>query len=64
MIWTAGLVSDTASRDAFISGVKKYVSNGLNNAPFSDWYDTDSGKSVGFRARYVSLPFPNWKSIH
>jgi hypothetical protein len=33
--------------------VVKYVSNGLNNVPLSDWYDASSGKTLGFQARPV-----------
>ncbi|KAL0573007.1 hypothetical protein V5O48_008953 [Marasmius crinis-equi] len=53
-IYTAGLVTNTATRDLFISRVKAYVSNGKNNVPFSDWYETTTGVVAGgFRARPV-----------
>ncbi|KAG8722947.1 hypothetical protein FRC09_005472 [Ceratobasidium sp. 395] len=52
-IFTAGTVTDTNTRNRFVSGVKGYVANGLNNRPFSDWYDTSSGASVGFINRPV-----------
>ncbi|KAJ7682669.1 DUF1793-domain-containing protein [Mycena polygramma] len=52
-IWTAAIVTDTAVRDVLISSVKKWVSDGQNNAPFGDLYDTVSGAAVGFRARPV-----------
>ncbi|KAJ7031515.1 DUF1793-domain-containing protein [Mycena alexandri] len=52
-IWTSAIVTDTTLRDLFITGVKDYVSNGLNNAPFGDWYDTITGVAEGFKARPV-----------
>ncbi|KAK7060516.1 hypothetical protein VNI00_001281 [Paramarasmius palmivorus] len=52
-IWTAGLVTDTATRDIFISAVKKWASSGTGNAPFGDWYETTNGAPQGFRARPV-----------
>ncbi|KAG9084624.1 hypothetical protein FS749_005086, partial [Ceratobasidium sp. UAMH 11750] len=52
-IFTAGVVL-TNTRDTLVSRVRDYLANGKNNAPFSDWYDAISGKSVGFRARPVA----------
>ncbi|KAH8830455.1 DUF1793-domain-containing protein [Flagelloscypha sp. PMI_526] len=53
-IWTAAIVSDTDARDQFISHVKNYLTSGVNDMPFSDWYETTNGASVGFRARPVA----------
>ncbi|KAG8693681.1 hypothetical protein FRC09_010359 [Ceratobasidium sp. 395] len=53
IIFTAGTVLPY-SRNTLISRVRDYIANGKNNAPFSDWYDAISGKSVGFRARPVA----------
>ncbi|EPS94710.1 hypothetical protein FOMPIDRAFT_1054860 [Fomitopsis schrenkii] len=50
---TAGIMTDTTVRDMFISALYAYASDGENNAPLSDLYDTISGDSVGFRARPV-----------
>ncbi|KAJ7368444.1 DUF1793-domain-containing protein [Mycena albidolilacea] len=53
-IFTASWVTTTTVRDLFISSVKKWVSDGLNNGPLGDLYDTVSGQiAVGFRARPV-----------
>ncbi|GLB33929.1 putative protein with domain of unknown function (DUF5127) [Lyophyllum shimeji] len=52
-IWTAGIVTDTATRDLFISSVKKYASSGSSNQPLGDWYETTNGAAEGFRARPV-----------
>ncbi|KAJ7129526.1 DUF1793-domain-containing protein [Mycena epipterygia] len=53
-LFTASFVTSTAVRDIFISAVKDWVSDGQNNGPFGDLYDTVSGAiAVGFRARPV-----------
>ncbi|PPQ83295.1 hypothetical protein CVT25_004034 [Psilocybe cyanescens] len=52
-IWTAGIMTDTAGRDLFISSVKKWASDGLSSQPLGDWYETTNGQPEGFRARPV-----------
>lgn len=52
-IWTAGIMTDTAGRDLFISSVKAWASDGLSSQPFGDWYETTNGQPNGFRARPV-----------
>ncbi|KAJ7179003.1 DUF1793-domain-containing protein [Mycena filopes] len=53
-ILTASWVTNTTTRDLLIGAVKKWVSDGQNNGPFGDLYDTVSGAiAVGFRARPV-----------
>ncbi|KAF9008954.1 DUF1793-domain-containing protein [Cyathus striatus] len=52
-IWTAGIVTNTSTRDLFISSVKKWASDGLSSQPFGDWYETTNGEPEGFRARPV-----------
>ncbi|KAK7064805.1 DUF1793-domain-containing protein [Favolaschia claudopus] len=52
-VWTAAIMSDVEGRDLFINGLKKYLSDGSNRAPFSDWYDTKTGVTSGFIARPV-----------
>jgi hypothetical protein len=52
-MWTSAIVTDTSLRDLFIADIKAYISNGLNNVPLSDWYDTITGVTAGFRARPV-----------
>lgn len=48
------MVTDTSVRDLLVGSVRKYAANGLNNEPFSDWYDTITGRVQGFRARPVA----------
>ncbi|KDR83620.1 hypothetical protein GALMADRAFT_85982 [Galerina marginata CBS 339.88] len=52
-IWTAGIMTDIAGRDLFVSSVKKWASDGLSSQPFGDWYETTNGQPEGFRARPV-----------
>ncbi|KAK7061847.1 DUF1793-domain-containing protein [Favolaschia claudopus] len=53
-IFTASWATTTAVRDLLIGAVKKWVSDGQNNGPFGDLYDTVTGAiAVGFRARPV-----------
>ncbi|KAI0736382.1 hypothetical protein C8Q72DRAFT_909206 [Fomitopsis betulina] len=49
----ASIMTDTTVRDMFLSALHAYASDGENNAPLSDLYDTISGDSDGFRARPV-----------
>ena len=51
--YVAGIVTNTTVRDSFISALRTYASDGENNAPLSDWYDTKTGDVSGFRARPV-----------
>ncbi|KAJ7583013.1 hypothetical protein C8J56DRAFT_1056024 [Mycena floridula] len=53
-IWTSAIVTDLSLRDALITSLKKYLSNGKNTNAFPDLYDTISGSAEGFRARPVS----------
>ncbi|KAF9057677.1 DUF1793-domain-containing protein [Panaeolus papilionaceus] len=52
-IWTAAIMTDTSTRDLFISSVKKWASDGLSSQPLGDWYETTNGTPEGFRARPV-----------
>ncbi|KAJ7283980.1 DUF1793-domain-containing protein [Mycena rebaudengoi] len=48
-------IATTATvRNICIDAVKNFAADGKSDAPFSDWYDTISGSSVGFRARPVA----------
>lgn len=52
-MWTAAFMTNITTRDMFIDSVYKYAADGTNNVPLSDWYDTLSGVSDGFKARPV-----------
>ncbi|EIW84808.1 DUF1793-domain-containing protein [Coniophora puteana RWD-64-598 SS2] len=53
LMWTAAFVTENAVRDAMINAVHPYISDGQNDMPFGDWYDTHSGDSIDFRGRPV-----------
>jgi hypothetical protein len=40
---TAAIASDTSTRDMFIGNLYKYLTDGGNNHPLSDWYETVNG---------------------
>jgi len=53
IVWTASLTQDRADFDALIAPVFKFLNEGPNRSPMTDWYETISGKKVGFTARPV-----------
>ena len=61
MIFSAAIALGGADADAgkkafnmFIDTLHSFLSNGLNTAPFSDWYNVTSGRFNDFRARPVA----------
>jgi len=50
-IWTAASTDDPVLRQDFIDGIYKFANTSDHRAPFTDWYDTVSGKEYGFNAR-------------
>lgn len=52
-LWTAAIMTNTATRDMFIDSVYKYAADGESNKPLGDWYETHDGTVYGFRARPV-----------
>ncbi|KAF9019248.1 DUF1793-domain-containing protein [Hymenopellis radicata] len=52
-IWTAAIMTDTATRDLFISAVKDAAASGKGSATLRDWYETTDGSPEGFKARPV-----------
>jgi hypothetical protein len=53
IIWTATLAGDIETFGKFISPLYKFVNETDDRIPMSDWYNTDSKRHVGFRARAV-----------
>ncbi|MDR2563728.1 MAG: DUF4965 domain-containing protein [Prevotellaceae bacterium] len=53
IVWTATLSDDKSVFEKFISPLYKFVNETEDRIPMSDWYNTDSKKHVGFRARSV-----------
>lgn len=53
IVWTACLTDNPDDFQAFILPVHKYAAETKTRMPLSDWHDTKTGNSVGFRARSV-----------
>jgi len=53
LMWTAAFVTDNTVRDTMVNAVHRYISDGQNDVPLGDWYDTHSGDSIDFRGRPV-----------
>lgn len=53
IMWISALTDDIAKREKIILPVKKYLEETENRVPFSDWYDTKTGRMIGFKNRSV-----------
>lgn len=53
LCWTAALTDDKTKRQKILAQVDHFLKNSPCRVPFSDWYDTDTGRYVHFRARTV-----------
>jgi hypothetical protein len=53
VFWTASLTGDTEDFKAIAEPTLKWITEGPDRIPLSDWYETGSGRVVGFRARSV-----------
>ena len=52
-IWTATLASSPGAFDAIMNPIARWVNETPSRVPLTDWYDTKTGKQVGFQARSV-----------
>ena len=52
-IWTATLADKPADFQALIQPIYKWSNETTSRVPMTDWYDTKTGKQVGFQARSV-----------
>jgi hypothetical protein len=51
--WTATLTRNQSDFEALINPVYTFLNETPNRSPMTDWYDTKTGKKVGFTARPV-----------
>jgi len=52
-LWTAATLTDETLRTTMITLVKKYASSKLNDGPFPDRYNSETGKMATFENRAV-----------
>jgi hypothetical protein len=52
-VWIATLAPNQEQFDAIIEPIYKWVNVTPNRVPLTDWYDTKTGKQMGFQARSV-----------
>lgn len=53
ILWCAAFTDDKSIRETLIRPVASFIENTPCRLPFSDWYDTKTGKCSGFFARSV-----------
>jgi hypothetical protein len=52
-IWTGTLTENRADFDKLMGAIGTWINEGPTRVPLTDWYDTLSGKQIGFQARSV-----------
>jgi hypothetical protein len=52
-VWTATLADEPEQFDAIVKPIYKWINETPSRVPLTDWYDTKTGKQVGFQARSV-----------
>ena len=52
-VWTATLASKPEQFNAIIDPIYRWIQETPSRVPLTDWYDTKTGKKVGFQARSV-----------
>ncbi len=52
-LWTATLTNDQDDFQALVTPVMRFLRETPDHEPMTDWYQTDSGRKVGFTARPV-----------
>ncbi len=52
-VWTATLASNATQFNAIIDPIYRWINEVPTKVPLTDWYDTKTGKQIGFQARSV-----------
>jgi hypothetical protein len=52
-LWTATLTSNPQQFNALVDPIYKWINETPSRVPLTDWYDTKTGKQIGFQARSV-----------
>ena len=52
-VWTATLASSPEQFNAIVDPIYRWTNETPSRVPLTDWYDTKTGKQVGFQARSV-----------
>ena len=52
-LWTATMTNNPSDFTAILDPIVKWISASPTRVPLTDWYDTKTGKQVGFQARSV-----------
>ncbi len=53
IVWTATLADNTADFKALVEPIYRFLQESPSRVPMTDWYETVSGRQVGFQARSV-----------
>lgn len=53
IMWVAGMATDAKTFSALVEPIYAYINETPTRVPISDWYDTKTGRQVGFKARSV-----------
>lgn len=53
LLWMASLTESGEKRRKLVAAVAAFLRESPDRAPFVDWYESESGKMMGFRARSV-----------
>ena len=53
IMWTASMANDKKTFLRFVEPIYHYMNETESRVPTSDWYDTKTGRMVGFKARSV-----------
>ena len=53
LVWTACLTNSVEKSKKILSGIDKYLKESEDRLPFGDWYETKTGRLIGFRNRTV-----------